>query len=421
MPDLETFEDARTLLSHYVPPARSQREAYTLGLMSKLMDYLDNPQDTYKVIHIAGTSGKTSTAYYMAALLGQTGKKVGLTVSPHIDEVNERVQLNLQPLNETAYCRRLNEFLRLIDDSGLKPTYFELLVAFAYWVFAVEKVDYAVVEVGLGGLLDGTNVIHNSSKIAIITDIGYDHTHVLGKSLPEITSQKAGIIKPHNVAIMYEQDLEIMQVVREVCQQQQAELHEIEPRPAKELPDNLPLFQRRNWYLAFSAYTFVANRDSLADLTPEQLASTTSTYIPARMEIVEKNDKTLVLDGAHNAQKIETLIKSMKRRFPTQETAVLFSLVQSKSTRTRAALKEVIKIAEHIIITSFDIEQDLRKLSTSSLKIAQYCDELGFNNFEIIEDPAQAYKALLKRSEPVLLITGSFYLLNHIRPIVFKK
>src|SRR5690606_38872097 len=121
-------------------------------------------------------------------LLAAAGQKVGMTVSPHVYEVNERVQINTKPLAETQFCRELSRFLNIIQSSGVRPTYFELLVAFAYWEFAEQGVDYAVIEVGLGGLLDGTNVVARDDKVCIITDIGFDHTSVLGKTLSAITA-----------------------------------------------------------------------------------------------------------------------------------------------------------------------------------------------------------------------------------------
>jgi dihydrofolate synthase/folylpolyglutamate synthase len=169
---IETFSEASKLLAKFIPPDRPT--SYTLDRMEQLMDYLGNPQNRLSVIHIAGTSGKTSTSYYIAALLHATGKTVGLSVSPHIDTIAERAQIDLRPLEESDYCEQLGIFLELIEKSGIQPSYFEVLVAFMYWLFDRRGVDYAVVEVGLGGLLDGTNVVDRSDKVCVITDIGFD-------------------------------------------------------------------------------------------------------------------------------------------------------------------------------------------------------------------------------------------------------
>ncbi len=404
-----------------MPRSRSMSAPYTLERMAELMDFLGNPQNKLKVIHVAGTSGKTSTSYYIAALLTAAGKKTGLSVSPHIDEVNERLQINLLPLPEQDYVSVLTEFINIVDNSGIKPTYFELLVALAYWYFANQKVDYAVMEVGMGGLLDGTNVVRSADKVCVITDIGLDHTSVLGKTLPEITAQKAGIVLPYNTVVTYQQKAEIMQVIREVCRQEQAELHEVRLPSADMLPAHLPLYQQRNWYLATRIYEYLAVRDKLPVLAAKTLLKTTKTYIPARMEIIQRAGKTVILDGAHNAQKLEALSTSVQSMFGEQKVAVLFSLIQSSDLRLRTSLKALVGLADHLIITSFRSQQDFVKQSINPRKVVERCRQLGFNNVEVLSDPAEAYKALLKRSEPILVITGSFYLMNHIRPLIFKK
>jgi dihydrofolate synthase / folylpolyglutamate synthase len=417
---LSNFREVHEVLSKHVPPLRSFRGAYTLERMQKLMAELGNPQDTYRTIHVAGTSGKTSTSYYLTSLLKAAGQKVGLTISPHIDEVNERVQINLQPLTEKKFCQEFSVFLNIVEKTNIKPTYFELLVAFAFWHFAREKVDYAVIEVGLGGLLDGTNVMNRGDKVCVITDIGLDHTAVLGESIAAITAQKAGIIQPHNTVFSYEQGDVVMEVLREVSTQLQAELHEVWPLKPSELPKQMPLYQRRNWYLALITYDYLSKRDNLPELDESQLATTTMTHIPARMEILQVNGKTLVLDGAHNSQKMKALVSSMKQHFKHKTFAVLFSLVQSRNYRTLSTLREVASLADYLIITQFDVQQDLRKLSVDSVKVAKYCEQLEFKDFEIITQPEEALAQLLKRKEDVLLITGSFYLLNHIRPVLWK-
>lgn len=415
-----SFHEVNEALAHYIPRVGAIHEAYTLERIKKLMDYLGNPQERLKIVHVAGTSGKTSTCYYIAALLGQTGAKVGLTVSPHIEEVNERLQINLRPLAGKAYFKYFNQFMKLIETSGIKPTYFELLIAFAYWVFDKEGVDYAVVEVGLGGLLDGTNVIKRADKVCIITDIDLDHTEVLGQTVEEIAAQKAGIIRAHNTVFAYDQGDAIMQVIREVCEQEQAELHEVWPLGANELPRNLPLFQRRNWYLALSVYGFLARRDRLPQLNEVQLKASTEIYIPGRMEIIVHGGKTIILDGAHNAQKMEVLARSLKHAFPGQQVAVMLALKQGKNFKLRNHLESLLSLASYVIVTAFEGSQDMLHASIPPIKIAEYLDELGYEKWELIDDTAKAFAQLMKRPEPVLLVTGSFYLLDAVRPLLRK-
>lgn len=414
---IKNFEEADKLLKAYRPTANIK---YTLDRMITLMDKLGNPQDSYKVINIAGTSGKTSTSYYVAALLGQTGSKVGLTVSPHVDRVNERIQINLIPLEESIFCSKLSEFIALLLRMDIKPSYFELLIAFAYWEFARQKVDYAVVEVGLGGLLDCTNVVKRSDKVSVITDIGLDHTNVLGDDIVGIAAQKAGIILPRSVAFSHHQPEAIMQVFRAVAKEKEARLYEIDERRS-ELTKDLPSFQKRNWDLADQVTDYVIRRDGLDALTKTQKANAAYTYIPARMEIVDFSGKKIIIDGSHNQQKLEALANAVNERFPNTKIAVVVGLLEEKDTYLHEALKGVIKIADFIIATSFFAGQDIPKKPMAAQHMAKLFIELGFSDVVAISDPEKAFKVLMKRNESVVLVTGSFYLLNHIRPLVFNK
>ncbi len=420
MPEITNFAQANKALLSFVPPLREDRK-YTLEGMVELMEYLGNPQNKLKVIHVAGTSGKTSTGYYAAAMLRVVGYKVGLTVSPHIDEVNERVQINGKPMGEAPFCKELNNFLKLVEEFDGKPSYFEVLIAFMYWLFAKTGVDYAVVEVGLGGLLDGTNVIQRADKVCIITDIGLDHTQVLGKTIEEIAAQKAGIIYPHNTVFSYQQDENVMAVIREVCEQNQAELHEIIQPDSRKTPAELPLFQRRNWYLASRTIQYVLERDAKPLLTQEQLQTTAQTLVPARMEIFQIGSKTVIVDGSHNEQKISTLLKSIRHKYPDQPLAALVSFGHNKSTSLQANLSLLSGAANHIIVTVFKLGQDEIRTAVNPKKIVEICHRLGYNEASINMDPAEAFRELLDRPEHLLLVTGSFYLLNHVRPLILNR
>lgn len=413
MEEIRNFEEAKERLQAFVPAAGSLHRDYQLDRIRKLMDLLGNPQDTYKIVHVAGTSGKTSTSYYVAALLGATGKKVGLTVSPHVPEVNERVQVNMVPLPEAEYCRELGEFLQLIEPFPVRPTYFELLVAFAYWEFARQKVDYVVVEVGLGGLLDGTNVIQRSDKVCVITDIGLDHVNVLGNDLPSIAAQKAGIILTGNEVFVHTQPDEVMQVFRNVADDKEAKLHEIVEDALA--GSDLPPFQQRNWTLAKAAFDFVTERDRLAALGAPEEAATQHTVVPGRMEAIHIGDKTVVLDGAHNAQKLQALSLAMCERFGDQPVAALIGMMDDKEEYLKAAIAELASTIHALIATKFDLGQDVPRSALPPETIQNLAAQAGIYETEVIPDPVEALNRLLKRPEPVLLVTGSLYLVSMLR------
>ncbi len=393
---------------------------YTLDRMRSLVKYLDNPQEKLKIVHIAGTSGKSSTAYYTAALLQASGANVGLSVSPHVVSLSERAQINRTMLPEADFCEALGEFMDLVLSSGVKPSYFETMVAFAFWLFARNKLDYAVIEVGLGGLLDGTNVIARPDKVCIITDIGFDHTNVLGDSLAKIATQKAGIIQPHNHVFIYKQADEVMQVVREASKRQTATLYEVTQADEPAITElRLPLFQQRNFFLAEQTVNYVLQRDGIAPLQAAQIKAAAETHIPSRMDVFQVNGKTLVVDGAHNEQKMKTLLESMRARFGNQPVAALVAFVSARDNRWQRALN---LLSDYTLdITAFNQEpDDMPKSFIPPQEIAAYLARQG-KTCSIEPDLAKAYRNLLQHPEPILLITGSLYLYSGIRPLINEK
>ncbi len=416
MTTITSFSEAQAALRQFY--GAQPGGAYTLDCMRELMRYLGNPEKTLRIIHVAGTSGKTSTAYYISALLTAAGKKVGLTVSPHVDEINERVQVNTVPLPEAEFCAELSVFLQLIESSNIAPSYFECMVAFAFWEFARQKVDYAVIEVGLGGLLDGTNVTDEADKVCVITDIGLDHTEILGSTLAEIAAQKAGIIKKRNHVFMYSQADEINDAVANRVQDLSASLHLVPDTSAATAGGTLPLFQKRNLWLAAYVANYILSRDDGTELSQANIEQASQTYIPARMEMVKVNDKVLIIDGAHNAQKLEAMFTSLHDQYPDQKVAALVGFIDSDAFRLHQALRVITENVEHITVTSFYGEKDYPKHSVPTDQIVVQCQEHNFNEVDVRDDPADAFAALLARPEAILLVTGSFYLLNHIRPLL---
>ena len=204
--NIVNIDQAIAELQKYVPAvARYSGDDMTLDRMWPLLSAVGNPHKKLKTIHIAGTSGKTSTSYYIAALLKASGQRTGMTVSPHVDSITERLQIDGSPVSDDLFCSYLSEFLDLITDVDPQPSYFELMIAFVLWVFARENLDYVVLETGMGGLFDGTNVVTRSDKICVITDIGLDHTQILGNNVEQIAAQKAGIIHKGNHVFTYKQ------------------------------------------------------------------------------------------------------------------------------------------------------------------------------------------------------------------------
>jgi dihydrofolate synthase/folylpolyglutamate synthase len=186
----------------------------------KLLEFVDNPHHHFKSIHIAGTNGKGSTSHMLAAMLQKQGYKTGLYTSPHINDFRERIRINGQMI-EKSFVIEFTEKTKAFSES-LSPSFFELTVAMAFKYFADEKVDIAVVETGMGGRLDSTNVL--TPLLSVITNIGMDHTAFLGDSIPKIAFEKAGIIKPGIRVVIGEKDPESEPVFREKASKEKSEI-----------------------------------------------------------------------------------------------------------------------------------------------------------------------------------------------------
>ncbi len=410
---IRNIQEAETALLDYVPlVAHPASHGTPLEHVKSLMQVLGNPQDRLRVIHIAGTSGKTSTAYYMSALLTAIGKKVGLAVSPHVDSVTERVQLNGQPLSEADFCAELSSFLDIVQAANHQPSYFVLLYAFALWVFERRGVDYAVIETGMGGLFDATNVANRPDKVCIITDIGFDHRHLLGNTLAAIAAQKIGIVHPGNTVFTYPQTAEVMDVFVLWIEKQQATLHVVD-ESVKPKANKMPGYQWRNWCLAYSTYQYLQSRDSVPHLTRQVLRKTQKLQIPARMDVSQIAGKTLVMDGAHNAQKMTAFADSFRQLFPGVKPAILVALKNGKEHQEVAPL--LATLGSRIITTSFNTTQDLPAVSIDPDVLAESFRAAGAVDVESNKDQVAAYQALLKGPETVCVITGSFYLLSQLR------
>jgi dihydrofolate synthase / folylpolyglutamate synthase len=217
------YEETIAYLYNLLPVFhRIGAKAYKADLSNtrKICEYLGNPQTQFKSIHVAGTNGKGSTSHFLASILQSAGYKVGLYTSPHLKSFTERVRINGKPIENEIVVDFVATHKSFIEQ--LQPSFFELTVGLAFQIFAHEKVDIAVIEVGLGGLLDSTNVIE--PELSVITNISYDHTDILGKTLPAIASQKAGIIKKNVPVVISEIDPETQQVFIDMAQSNQSHL-----------------------------------------------------------------------------------------------------------------------------------------------------------------------------------------------------
>lgn len=407
----KTLDDIQNELQKYYALSHTRMgDDNALARMQPLLSAVGNPQSRLKVIHVAGTSGKTSTCYYISALLSASGKKVGLTVSPYIETILERIQVSGRLISENEFCERMNEFLGLVEKLEQKPGYFEILIGFSLWYFDKVAVDYVVLETGVGGMYDSTNVIERMDKVCVITDIGLDHMQVLGDTVEKIAWQKAGIIQAKNHVFMHHQQDSVMEIVAHRINEQEALGHFLSDFSPM-LSDKVPLFQQRNWHLARAVADFVATRDGLTlddTLLPEDIV------IPGRMELCKQADGSLlVLDGAHNEQKMTAFVESFKAQFHTQTAAVLVAFKNNKDFKK--VLEILAPITQEMIVTFLDGRNSAGKIvTTPAAEVAEYAHSLGMS-VEVDDDVAAAYAWLLSKPDQIKVVTGSLYLVGAVK------
>lgn len=398
---IQNIEQAEQALAPYVAiTAETTGKDNTTQRTLELSQVVGSPHERLKVVHVAGTSGKTSTSYFISRLLASAGASVGLTVSPHIYNITERLQINTKPLEDEEFCEYLSEFMPLVERFGQTPSYFELMMVFAMWVFDRKGVDYVVLETGLGGLHDSSNICRRADKLCVITDIGFDHTHVLGDTLPEIAAQKAGIIAPGNHVLMHEQVDDVVDIVRRAAVEMHATLDIL---PAQ----NYSNYQQHNVRLAHAAVQYVTKRDGLI-LSDDVLASL-DTSVPGRMQIERRGDTTIILDGAHNQQKTAALIKTLQNEYPDQKFA---TVVAVKDTKDYAMVVEILSsIASTAVATGFHLSQDAPIQSVDPALIQAKFTSNGIVCTQADSVP-QAVNQFVDESVPFVLVTGSLYALS---------
>lgn len=440
---ISTYQEAIDYLYQYIPNGMKYRFPGDVGLTRTklLLEKLGSPQNKLRIIHIAGTSGKGSTVYFISILLKAAGFKVGLETSPHFIDLRERCQINNELISENKFCQYLNDIIPAIEEMKNypygQPTFFEVTVALAYYIFYQEKVDYAIVETGLGGLYDGTNVVSRTDKIAVITRLGFDHMEILGHTLGEIAAQKAGIIGSGNALITLKNVPAAQSVVEKKARASESEFHVISHQNYK-ITSIDPLtfdfgfggdkfreiklhmsgeYQVENCSIALAVCLFLARRDKFIlseNLIKKELLKAS---FPGRMQILHIKGKTVVIDGAHNPQKMAAFTKSLRDLYPKKKFLILLAFKKGKDYKN--ILRYLLPFASQIVITSFfSKDQGVNWLSEKPEVVGKKLEYLNFKNYAIIKSVKEAVVHVLKSKENVV-ITGSLYLLSEVYPLLY--
>lgn len=416
--------------------------ALKLDRMRLLLEHLGNPHQKYQCIHITGTKGKGSTATMIASVLQAAGYRVGLYTSPHLVHIEERVQVNRQPIDRVAITSCMNEVASACEQVEAQgeapPTFFEIITAVGLLHFAQCKVDLAVLEVGMGGRFDATNVV--DPLVSIITSISLDHIEHLGSTLESIASEKAGIIKPLRPIVSGVREAGPAEVIRQVASEQHSPLYRlgvefdrdcqpgdvtkaIQPQVKWTSTDvSSPWFQLNLWgkhqadnaAIAIQALKVVEQSGII--ISSEAYAQGLSqAVIPGRLEIFHQAPWH-ILDAAHNAASIGVLLDWLKL-LPAQRYQFLFAV--SKDKQIRDMLQLLVPHSSRIIFTRYS--SSTRGGDPNHL--LHLWHELGGTQAEVVDHPSLGWDTLVKEAEPtdVVCATGSVFLVGEIRQHLLAK
>ncbi len=376
-----------------------QRAEFRLGRMQEMLAALGDPLAAAPVVHVAGTSGKGSTATAIASILTAAGYRTGLHTSPYLQVATEKLQIDHELIAGDAYATLVDATIDRLEEAGFHPSYGQLWMAMVATWFEQEAVDVAVIETGVGGRFDLTNVIR--PMVSVITEIGFDHTELLGPAIEDIAWHKAGIIEPFTPVVAAVGDRTALQVIAGVASELGADLHRVIPTPDD--------FRRTNEATARQAVDLLD-----FDIDPDDIEDGLAhDRMPGRIEPVQ-HDPPVVLDGAHNPQKIDALVRWCENEHPGTRPVVVAGFLDSKDLH--GMLRILGKIVSAFILTEPRVEG---KPAASVDKLAEIARELALPAPVHTEpDPEGAVAIgieLGRRTSQPVLVTGSLYLIGNVR------
>lgn len=409
-----SFTDAQAYLLQTIDEIVSRRTSYKLDRMCAFLRELGDPHQAYPTIHIGGTSGKGSTATMVAAMLYAAGERTGLHTKPHLHSMTERARINGAPIPRERFAAVLNEMMPAIERVAPqygRPTYYETLLALAFRYFAEERVDVAAIEVGLGGRLDGTNVL--TPVVAAITSIGYDHTEVLGSTIEEIAFEKAGIAKPGVPLVLAAVPEAARIVVERYATEIGAPVVHVADVPAARLADRLQMpvfgsFQRTNAATAIAVLAQLA--DEMRPTEEDIVRAFAGLEIPGRMELVA-SAPPVVFDIAHNAEKVEALVASLRESFPGRRIHYVVAIGETKDARQ--IIEILASLPSNFVFTSFSASGRRAIRPQRLATIAQSLRTWG----RAIDDPVEALTVARRMAGAgdVVVVTGSTFVVAKLR------
>ena len=392
-----------------------------LDVMHQLMDILDHPEQRLRSIHVTGTNGKGSTCAFLASVLRTAGYKVGLYTSPHLVRFNERIKVDGVDISDDDLIRLTTLIRGKLD--GIEPTFFEFTTALAFLYFAEKKVDIAVIEVGMGGRLDATNVV--VPEVSVITHVALDHTEYLGKTLLDIAREKAGIVKKGVPLVTAETNPEALDVFRKVCAEKKSELFVVQDLlHAQSLADgkfsvtgkvsgtfflSLPgNHQITNACTALVALSVIKTKFPIPARALQDGLATAEW--PGRLMVVSEKPM-VVLDGAHNVDGMRVLSEYVGT-LPRRKT-LMIGIAQDKDAA--AMVKLIVPLFENVIVT----QGNFKPMDAEALArvVRKHC-----SNVTVVLSSAEAFEKARAavRGNELLLVTGSLYLVGDVIRLLEK-
>ena len=426
-----------------------KKNIFWLETMKYLCDRFNNPQNSYKSYHIAGSKGKGSISSYIANILSTAGYQTGLYTSPHILNFSERIGSNSGPFSEEVYEKTVKEIVHLVDSiipenlpNQRDATWFELVTLFAFLTFKNAECSHCVFETGMGGRLDATNVI--VPEVTIITPIELEHTEFLGDTLEKIAKEKAGIIKENIPVVSFNQKPEVKVILEEVAKEKNCDIYFLDDflnsytykieneksvvelnfkklfsRPIKTSLNFLGEFQVLNCAVATFACKLVN-----PEITEEQIElGLSKAFLPGRFEIINKDESKkipkLILDGAHTKDSLNFTFNTFKSLYNSKAN-LLFACASDKNMdeMTKLFFEDNVK---SLVLTKpgFEKGSNLPYLAECTKKLNE--ENNNSIDLQIIENPQEAilksFELAYQKDEPVL-ICGSFYLLAEVKALL---
>lgn len=376
----------------------------TLENIQRILEFLDNPERDLKFVHVAGSNGKGSTCSMISAALSEAGHRVGLYTSPHIEDYRERIRINGECIDKEYVLEFVERIRKHTFD--FNPSFFEITFALSLEYFKAQSCDICVIETGLGGRLDATNVI--SPLVSAITTISLEHTNILGNTLEEIAMEKAGIIKQNTPAVIGNVSPSLLELFQQVCKERNSHFHSVDS--SLEVPANFPLlgsYQHSN----FRTATTVLNQlnECGIESTPENLINGLHklyelTGYRGRLQVVQQSPRTII-DVSHNPEGIAATFSTV---LPLTKEGTLHVIFGTSADKDIASILNVIPSAVSMNCCEFS---NPRSAKLNDLITIFNNNDRKANFFENLEEAHNHVQNIAKQEDTILII-GSFFLIS---------